>query len=384
MSGVVEELERLVAFPTVSDRPVTALAAHLAQRAEDLGFRVERFDDPDEDGKCSVVAVAGPGDRPPSEGITLTGHMDVVPTEGQPWSSDPFRVTARDDGKLVGRGTADMKGFLAATYAALENIDVAALAAPVALVWTHDEEIGCLGSAKLVRAYRDEGRHLPQPCLVGEPTDFRILRMHAGHVAVEIVVHGEAAHSSRPDLGRNAVEGAARVVGEVTALAEDLRAAARDDLPEMERPWVAVNVARISGGSAINIVPDRCVVHVGYRPLPGQPAEAVWGQLQERLGALAPAVRWEGRVLRTSPAMLTDRGTALEALLATHAAAPELGAAGFATDGGNLADLGLQPLIFGPGSIDVAHKADEYIDREALYRAVDVVGQLVRARCTGG
>ena len=376
-TALVDELSRLVGFPTVSDRPLIELAAHLASRAEGSGFRVERFDDPDQDGKCTVVAHAGP--REGEGGLTITGHMDVVPTEGQPWTSDPFTVTERD-GRLHGRGTADMKGFIAATLAALDRIDVATLARPLALVWTHDEEVGCLGSAKLVAAWQAQGRSLPRACLVGEPTDFQILRMHPGHVAVEITVAGRAAHSSRPDLGINAIEGAARVVGQVAKLAADL-AADHADLPEMERPWVAVNTATIAGGSAINIVPDRATVQIGYRPLPGMPLTQVWDRLQEQLSALDPPIAYTGRVLRRTPSMLTPTGTELQAELARHAHTDRCGAAGFATDGGNLALLGLEPLIFGPGSIDVAHKADEFVTTGALVEAVDVVEAVIRSRC---
>ncbi|HHO53301.1 MAG TPA: acetylornithine deacetylase [Deltaproteobacteria bacterium] len=373
------DLAEMVGFPTVSNRPVTELAAHLAQRAEDLGLRVERFDDPDQDGKCTVIAVAGPGPGPDGEGLTITGHMDVVPTEGQPWSSDPFALTERD-GRLYGRGTADMKGFLASTHAALARIPVARLRRPLALVWTHDEEIGCLGSAKLVEAWRRDGRILPRACLVGEPTDFRILRMHPGHVAVELELSGVAAHSSRPDLGVNAIEAAARVVEQIRQLAEELRSE-RADLPELERPFVAVNVARIEGGSAVNIVPDRCVITMGYRPLPGMEPTEPWSRLLERLERLDPPVQLEGRIQRITPSMLTPEGTRLQAQLAPHASAPGCGAAGFATDGGNLAALGLQPLVFGPGSIDVAHKADEHVSIDALAKATDVVGALIQGRC---
>jgi len=372
------EVGRLVAFPTVSNRPVTALAAHLAARAEDLGFRIERFIDPRDGDKCTVIATAGP---PGTEGLTITGHMDVVPTEGQPWSSDPFQVEARD-GKLYGRGTADMKGFLAAAMAAIERVDVSALERELALVWTHDEEIGCLGSAAMVDAWEAAGRSLPRACLVGEPTDFHILRMHPGHVAVEVAVSGRAAHSSRPDLGVNAIERAAMVVQEVQALAQELQAE-QADLPELERPWVAVNVAEIAGGSAINIVPDQCVVRIGYRPLPGQAPMRPWERLQERLERLWPAGGYTGTVLRVTPSLLTETGTPLQALLAPHAASPVCGAASFATDGGNLARLGLQPLVFGPGSINVAHKADEHVPLDALVRAVDVVHALIRDRCQG-
>lgn len=373
---VVAALERMVGFPTVSDRPVLALAADLAQRADDLGFRVERFEDPDRPGKCTVIASIGP---PGTDGLVLSGHMDVVPVDGQPWSSDPFRVVERD-GRLYGRGTADMKGFLAAATTALARIPASAYRRELVLIWTHDEEVGCLGSAALVRAWEGRGRQLPRACWIGEPTGFRILRMHPGHVAAELVTHGRAAHSSRPDLGLNAIEAAARVVAEAAALADALRQEPAD-LPEMERPWVALNVARIEGGSAINIVPDRCVVQLGYRPLPGQDPLAVWEALRRRVDALGLPTPIDGRVLRITPAMLTPADTPLQGLLAPHAHHAGCGAATFATDGGNLAKLGLLPLVFGPGAIEVAHQADEHVPIDELVEAVSVIERVVRARC---
>lgn len=375
MTPVVDELGRLIAFPSISNRPLSDLAAHVAQRCEDLGFQVERFDDPHQHGKCSIIASIGP---PETEGLVLSGHMDVVPTEGQPWDSDPFVLTERD-GRLFGRGTADMKGFFAATFQALARIERTAWKRELVLIWTHDEEVGCLGSRVLTDALLESPRPLPRACLIGEPTDFRILRMHPGHVAVEIEIFGQAAHSSRPDLGINAIEGAAEVILAVRQIARELEQE-RADLPELERPWVAMNIARIKGGSAINIVPDRCVLQLGYRPLPGMEPEAVFERIRARLGSIASG-RLQASLLRITPSMLTPAGTALESLLRAHASHPVSGAAGFATDGGNLSRLGMQPLIFGPGSIDVAHQANEYVDTSALVQAVDVLEAVIRARC---
>jgi len=373
---LVDDLSTLVGFPTVSNRPVVELAAWLAQRFEDLGFTVERFQDPDEAGKCSLICTVGP---PSVNGLVLSGHMDVVPTEGQPWTSDPFVLTERD-GRLYGRGSADMKGFFACTLAALARIPATAYKRELTLIWTHDEEVGCLGSAKLVRAWDAQERPLPRACLIGEPTDFKILRMHPGHVGLEIALTGSAAHSSRPDLGCNAIEAAADVVSETRALARELEGELAN-LPELERPWVAMNVANIHGGSAINIVPDRCVVQVGYRPLPGTDPEEVFRRLRDRVMGLDLAAHVEARLLRVTPSMLTETDTELQHLLSHHASDPVIGAAGFATDGANLAKLGCAPLIFGPGSIDVAHQADEYVPLSQLHQAVDAIEGIVRTRC---
>jgi acetylornithine deacetylase len=376
---VVDTLSRLVAFPTVSNRPVTEIAAFLAQVHEDQGFRIERFDAPEEAGKLNLVASIGPTEP---GGLVLSGHMDVVPTEDQPWSTDPFCVAQRA-GRLYGRGTADMKGFIAATVHALARIRPAEFRRELVLVWTHDEEVGCTGSAELARTWEAEGRTLPEACLVGEPTEFRILRAHPGHVDVEVQFTGRAAHSSRPDLGANAIAAAAEaisLVGEFAAELEQERA--HEEL--LERPWVTMNVATVRGGRAINIVPDHCVVEIGYRPLPGMPPEQVFQRISDllakRWGARSE-VRATARLTRVTPSLLTPAGTPLQAVLEPHAVTPRIGAASYATDGGNLARLGARPLIFGPGSIEAAHGADEYIERADLERAVDVVEEIARAMC---
>jgi acetylornithine deacetylase len=376
--GEVEhDLARLVGFETVSDRPTTGISSFLSERLEALGFRIDPFQDPDHPDKGSLVARIGPEG---TDGLTMSGHMDVVPTEGQPWTSDPFRLTPKGD-RLVGRGSADMKGFFAATLQALARIPRAAFTRELALVWTHDEEVGCLGAGKLVDHLLAAGIQLPTACLIGEPTGFEILRMHPGHVVVRAELTGEAAHSSRPDLGINALEDAARVVLAARALADELTTE-RADLPDMERPWVAFNTASLRSGSAVNIVPDRAVIDFGYRPLPGMHADEVYERLLAAVEALSLRSHVHLAVTRRTPSLLTPYGTPLQGLLAEHASSPGCGACSFATDGGQLARMGTMPLVFGPGSIEVAHKADEYIERDALHRAVDVLETVVRRACT--
>lgn len=375
---VVGDLARLVAYDSVSSRPMRGLAAHVAERCEALGMRVEVLEDRGDPGKASVIATAGPetGDR---EGLVISGHLDVVPTEGQPWSSDPFVATERD-GKLYGRGTADMKGFVACALNALARIDLRSLRRELSLVWTHDEEVGCLGSAQIAAKLLERRRVLPTACLIGEPTAFRIFRMHPGHVGVEVVLRGRAAHSSRPDLGSNAIVAASRAILAIEELGRELEAE-RGGPDEMDRPWVAVNVGNVAGGSAINIVPDRCRILIGYRHLPGMPEDEPFRRIREKIATLDLPDGWDARILRVTPSLLTRAGTSLEDDLRPHACGPGCGSATFATDGGNLAKLGLEPLIFGPGSIEVAHQADEHVAIEELVRAVDVIEGLVRRRC---
>jgi acetylornithine deacetylase len=377
LRGTVRLLSRLVAQPTISSRPLTELAALLAQRAEDAGMSVERFET--EPGKCNVVASAGPAG---TDGLVLSGHMDVVPVDGQGWRTDPFQLT-EVDGRLYGRGACDMKGFLAAVTHALPALPLNRLDRELVLVWTHDEEVGCLGSAAL--AGQLAGRPLPSLTWIGEPTSLQICRLHPGHFTVDITCTGRPAHSSRPALGLNAIELAGGVIAAMTALAEEL-AGERSELPGLITPWTVVNTGCIHGGSAINIVPEHCVLKVGLRPLPGARTDALLERIRAHIAPLdAAAVDRGGSITvvrsQDTPGLLTEAGTALEALLRPDAAIPEVGGVPFATDGGNLARLGTRALIFGPGSIDVAHRPDEFVPCSALHTTRMAVERIVRARC---
>ncbi|MED5371454.1 MAG: acetylornithine deacetylase [Myxococcota bacterium] len=378
----IRTLERMVAAPTVSNRPMIELAAYVAQRAEDQGFRVELQEDPDRPGKANVLAFAGPDDMP-GEGLMLSGHLDVVPVEGQEWSSDPFTLTAVGD-RLVGRGSSDMKGFIAAAITGLDDLDVTKLSKPLVLAWTHDEEVGCVGSARIASLYSQDPRPLPKECWIGEPTDFQIFRMHPGHVAVELEVRGVSAHSSKPDLGASAIKGMMRLIEVINGLEADLMQERRLER-YLDRPYVTLNAGTLSAGSAVNMVPDRAVLRLGYRPLPGDTPDALQHRLRERLEntSLPKGCTWTMRQLRATPAMLTPEGIPLQGLLEPHCCGGEPAAASFATDGGNLADLGVSSLIFGPGSIDVAHAPDEYVEVRALSQAVGMVQDVVRRRCFG-
>lgn len=361
---VEELLARLVAFPSVSSRPMADLADFVADHCDAAGFRVTRH--VTAPGKVNVVARRGPAG---SDGVVLSGHLDVVPVEGQPWTSDPFTLTRRDD-RLHARGACDMKGFVAATLAVLPRLP--RLDRELVLAWTCDEEVGCHGSRTLAADLA--GQPLPSACLIGEPTSFRVLRMHPGHATARITTLGRAAHSSKPELGDNAIRKAARIVDRLDQLAEDWRRDVRF-AELLERPYVVLNVATIHGGTAVNIVPDRCVIELGFRPLPGMDVAALVAAIAERIHGLGTV-----EAVGDTPAMLTSAGTPLEALLRTWDPHPP-GAAPFATDGGNLAKLGMLPLVFGPGSIDVAHQADEYVPVAELHRCVDLVEAVIAARC---
>jgi len=377
-------LADLVAFPTVSDRPLIALAAWLAERAQDAGMRVERFET--SPGKCNVLARIGPQD---TDGLLLCGHMDVVPVAGQDWSSDPFHLDRRGD-RLYGRGACDMKAFLAATTCALAELPLQHLDRELVLAWTHDEEVGCHGSRALLRQLDQVGGGLPSLALIGEPTNFEMCRAHPGHTTLKITCTGRAAHSSRPGLGTSAVRIAADILDALDRLQEELAAEDQDVDPQildaLPTPYPVLNCGQIHGGTAVNIVPDRCELLVGLRQLPGQSGHRIFNRVQALVDSVA--LRWarqgggaSAEILQEAPALLTPAGTELERLLRPHASSDKAGAAAFATDGGNLALAGVHSIVFGPGSIDVAHRADEYVPVDQLWTCQRVVSDIVRRRC---
>lgn len=380
LHGRVEHtLARLVGFDSVSHKPLTELAGWLADRAEAVGMRVERFET--QPGKVNVVASAGP---PGTEGLVLSGHMDVVPVAGQAWSTDPFELTAVGD-RLVGRGACDMKGFIAAAVEAVADTDLSKLKRELVLVWTHDEEAGCEGSKALVDALSAEGRTLPEAVVIGEPTGFSVARVHPGHASFEVRCTGRPAHTSRPSLGLSAIGLAHDVLTVLQQLKHDLKAeqAFADLLPT---PHTVLTVAGITGGEAINIVPEHCTITVGMRPLPGVAFHNLLATIRERLAPLqAQAERDGGRIVVCEQGHIDGLHTPHTCthlpLLLAHADHPTATGVPFATDGGNLARLGCAPLVFGPGSIDVAHRPDEFLHRSDLARAHRVVQDLILARC---
>jgi acetylornithine deacetylase len=383
-------LARLVAFDTTSRNSNLPLADFLCEYLDRPGARIVRQPSPDGT-KANVVAWLGPEPEQSSSedqrpGLVLSGHMDVVPAEEAEWRSDPFTLTDGGD-RWTARGACDMKGFLAvAANAALAASGSGRLRAPLALVLTYDEEVGTLGARHLLESY-PEGHLLPQSAVIGEPTSLRVARAHKGHLKMRITLHGRSAHSGYPHLGRNAIEPAGRVIEALAALRRTLEG---EDAPHAELfpevPFVPLNVGTVHGGSAINVVPDRCVVEVGVRPLPGMGS----AELAERVRRAVLAVLAEDSLetfepdidlLSDSPPMLLDEEAPIHRHLCKLVGQQSGATVSFATDAGWLQRLGLDCAIFGPGTIEVAHKPNEHVPKGELERARELIGITVRRFC---
>lgn len=373
-------LARLVAFDTTSRNSNLPLADFLCDYLDRPGARIVRQPSPD-GAKANLIVWLGPepdGNTAERPGLVLSGHMDVVPAEEAGWQSDPFTLTDRGD-RWVARGACDMKGFLA--IAANASLDSGPLRAPLALVFTYDEEIGTLGARHLLERY-PEGRLLPRHAIIGEPTSLQVARAHKGHLKIRVTLHGQSAHSGYPHLGVNAIEPAGRVIGALAALRRVLEG---EDPPHRELfpevPYVPLNVGTVHGGSAINVVPDRCAVEVGVRPLPGMDSAALVERVRQAARSAAAPFLPDIEVLSDSPPLFLDENAPIHRHLRSLVGQEEESTVSFATDAGWLQRLGLDCAVFGPGTIEVAHKPNESVPKAELARARDLIGQTVQRFC---
>jgi acetylornithine deacetylase len=362
MSRTVETLARLIAFPTITLGPNRDLMAWLADRLTAIDAIVRVMPGSDDD-RVNLFATIGPMG---ADGIVLSAHVDVVPVAGQTWSGDPF-ILREQDGRLHGRGSVDMKGFLAGMVTAAQLASRMPLRRPLHLAISHDEEIGCVGVRPMLRLLAEEG-FIAAACVVGEPTGLRIATGHKGKVAALMRCRGLAAHSANPGRGINAIGLAAAMVAEVEAIGLWLSEGGIRDAA-YEVPHGTAQVGTINGGTALNIVPADCAFAFELRLPAGEDA----GVLLDRLRAAAArivAVRGgtiEIDVTNAYPGLAEPEDSVAVSLAAAAGASTAFTKLDFGTEGGLFREvLGIPTVICGPGSIDRAHKPDEYITRDEL------------------
>lgn len=373
-----ETLTELVRFDSVSMRSNAEIISYLAARAESLGLRVKMFPYTDERGveKVNMIAWAGV-ESSDSEKIevelALVGHTDTVPFDAA-WT-DALQLTARD-GKLYGRGACDTKGFIAAALTAVEEIDLRKLRRPVALVFTADEEVGCLG-AKLLA---DERALAARYSIVGEPTSLQPMRAGKGYCLAEIILRGREGHSAYPALGASAIFRAARLVNRIEKIAEELK---REQLAEFEPPYTTLNVGLIQGGTAKNIIAGQCRFTLEWRPLPGQAASHVLDLINAAIDdekSLDADFDCSLEVVRLDSGMETKADSALVRFM-VDAGGREAGTIAFGTEAPQMAELGAEAVVFGPGNIRVAHRTNEFVPLEELHRCTEVLRRAIEHFC---
>ncbi|MEM1372783.1 MAG: acetylornithine deacetylase [Pseudomonadota bacterium] len=374
MSRTIEHLARLVAHKTVSDQSNLGLIEEVKAHLSGLGYRTTRFNDPDAP-KAGLYAEIGP--KVPG-GILLSAHSDVVPVRGQKWSKEPFAL-AEDGGKLFGRGTTDMKGFLAAMLTAADSAATRTLTAPLGLLISYDEEVGCIGLAKMLPSVGPLLR-APRLALVGEPTGMRVAIGHKGKRAYRARVSGQAGHSALAPRFVNAINVAARFVTGLEDLQTDLAARGVHDVA-YDIPGTTVHVGTLSGGRALNIVPDTAELTFEFRHLPEDDPDAIEAKV-EKAASAADAAYGTADAIEITRTISYPGFNAIDTdaiALLRNATGTETCKVAFGTEAGLLAALSIPTLVCGPGDMDgQGHMPDEFISRTELDRCDRMLAALLQ------
>ncbi len=354
-------IERLIAFDTTSRNSNLELIDFIRSYLNDLGVESELVYNQDQS-KANLFATLGPDDR---GGIALSGHTDVVPVDGQRWGSDPFKVVKRDS-QLFGRGTSDMKSFIAVCLALAPEFLQGKIKTPLHFAFSYDEEIGCIGVRGLID--RLSSREVkPKACIIGEPTMMKVVRAHKGKLSYCCRVSGLESHSGMAHLGVNAVEAAAEVIAHLKGMARRFRDNGPFD-PEMSPPYTTVHTGVIRGGTQLNIVPSACEFEFEFRHLPQDDPVTLLKEVQDFAVTLLPEMHavslntgfhWERQ--SHIPELNTSEDAEVVQLAKSLTGANATAKVSFGTEAGLFEQGGMPAVVCGPGSIEQAHKPDEYI-----------------------
>ncbi|MCF6101352.1 acetylornithine deacetylase [Mesorhizobium muleiense] len=367
--NVEEILATLIAFPSVVGTPNGEIVDWIRDHCQVAGAEVTVLPGPEGDRSNLFVTVGPRGGR----GYVISGHMDVVPAGEPEWSSDPF-VLRREGGRLYGRGTTDMKGFLACALAALPGLAAMNLRQPVHFAFSYDEEAGCRGVPHLLAT-------LPSLCerplgaIVGEPSRMQPVRAHKGKAAARLEVIGRSGHSSRPDLGLNAVHAMAGVISHAVAYGQSLTGGPLDQ--NFEPPYSSLQVGVIAGGQAVNIIAGHCTADIEVRAVPGVSPASLLEPVKARLFDLRDSgfeVAWHE--LSSYPALAPADGSKLAAVLTELTGQEPLTAVSYGTEAGLYQQAGIDAIICGPGEISRAHRPNEYIEIGELAACQSMIDDL--------
>ena len=360
--AAIDMIERLIGFQTVSRDSNLELIHWVQGYLKGLG--VESLLSFDHDGrKANLYATLGPKDRP---GVLLSGHTDVVPIDGQDWVTDPFKVTRKGD-KLFGRGTCDMKSFVAIALAMAPDFLKANLKTPIHYAFSFDEEVGCIGVRHLIEQIRPMPIK-PKACIVGEPTEMKVVIAHKGKRSYICRVRGLECHSSLAHTGVNAVEAAAEIVAYMKGMARERRARGPFD-QDYSPPYTTIHTGLINGGTALNIVPKDCEFVFEWRYLPDDDPEALFAQVEKyareeiepEMKAVDPSTGISFEEISGIPGLDTTEDAEVTALAKALAGGNSTYKVSFGTEAGLFQEAGIPTIVCGPGSIDQAHKPNEFI-----------------------
>jgi acetylornithine deacetylase len=371
-------LDELISFDTTSRESNLKLIAHIQSYLDNLGI-ASRLTHDSTGRKANLWATIGPDIK---GGVVLSGHIDVVPVDGQDWTADPFKMR-QTDGKLIGRGVVDMKGFVAVALAIAPEMKRRNLNIPIHFAFSYDEEVGCIG----VRGLIDDvvaNLPLPRAVIVGEPTLMKIIGGHKGSRSLRSVVRGVPAHSSDPRLGANSIMAAARLVTFLEQMQQELADNADPNSP-FDPPYTTVDLGIINGGTANNIIPEFTTVQWGFRELPADDADALEQRVRDfieqeidpGLKKVSDKAGVSTEKYNTVPGLKPDADSPAEQLIRHLSGLNESGTVSFGTEAGLFQQAGMPAVVYGPGSIEQAHQPDEFIEVSQLGECVDFVYKML-------
>ena len=378
--ATITEITNLITFDTTSRDTNLPLIDHVEARLQAAGIESRRIPNP-EGTKANLLATIPAADGTTTGGIVLSGHTDVVPVDGQDWSSDPFAPEIRD-GKYFARGSADMKSFIGVILSRLEALKSAKLREPLHLAFSYDEEIGCVGAISLVEAITEEGL-APRGCIVGEPSSMRVIRGHKSMNVFRVEFHGVAAHSSLTTEGVNAIAYASEFVAFVHAVAAEFRTEGPFDEAYVV-PFTSVTANTFTGGIAVNTIPAEATVQFEFRSLGSVDREALIGRFRaeaERLGRAMAAENETAGVDFTieaeAPGCETPADADIVSLAANWGGIATDDKVTYGTEAGLFSEAGIPTVVCGPGDIAQAHAPDEFIELEQIAACESFVDALI-------
>ena len=355
---------------TLSNEPIVA---HIESYLEGSLVTCHRIPS-HESGKLNLLLTKG---DPSSKGLTLCGHMDTVPATPSKWKTDPWVLSERD-GNWYGRGSCDMKGFVAIAVQAIERAVVSSGCLAVLLVC--DEELGSFGAKHVL----ENGLpvEIPKQVIIGEPTSLRVVRLHKGHLSMRVNIEGVSAHTGSPHLGKNAAVAGGSVVASLAKLSsqyETVNSETSKHFPEVAK-FPVLTVATLKSGSAINVVPESCEIGIGLRLLPDQNQEEVIAEIKEAIAAVCD-LPWSLEELGDNPTMLTSESAAINEWLCSYVGQEDSVGVSFGTDGGYLSRGGYECVLYGAGDIAVAHKPDEFVPIGEMKQCIETISAAIEHFC---
>lgn len=371
--NIIETLSKLVSINSVSENSNVEIISYLSSRLEANGFRVNHHVYKDDKGTEKINMVALYGDDSDVE-LAFVGHTDTVPFKSD-WT-DALTLTEKE-GKLYGRGSCDTKGFIAAVLTAVDNVDLSKLKKTLVLIFTADEEVGCIGAKKLA----DKNPFVVKNAIVGEPTSLQPMRAGKGYCLAEAIFKGREGHSAYPATGANAIFRAARLIDEIEKISERLRT--ENVSEDFEPPFTTINVGLITGGTAKNIIAGECRFTLEWRPVPNQGADYVLNLIRDAANRLKEDdidFNFEIIPLRLDGGMSTHVDAELVKILESETG-KQSGTIAFGTEAPQMIQLGADAVVLGPGNIRVAHQTGEYVPIDELKECARVLQKAIERFC---